>query len=373
MNTSSSLIIRKDTICVVSDFQGKNPVGAIARRVARCMKKAVVFSDTQATKWLYNPLLSSDQEFNFAIDNVLAQVKESNITHLHLELGLFGKTIEQMRNTVIKIIETSKDLIVFIHSLHMNDDTFSPLYKEIISLCEEKRKQNTVLMWVNNIKDKHLLSLLYSGKTVYQPVLYFSEKIRKYLMRQGHIKRASQPNKTITIGVFGYINAHKDFETTLRAFCLLPTSFRLVIVGGAHPGERKLYSLNPAIVSLDRLIWNFRNENIIDRISFRDDLGDIAFFTEMASLDLIVINYLETAMSASSVLSQALELGVPIVASRCTTFEMAQDHFGKTFEFFDPGNSIQLRQKILTVTEAPHQKRIPCSQTLEKSCSQIEV
>lgn len=364
---------RHDRICVVADFQGKNPLGAIARRVGRGVRKSVVFADTQVTKWLYNPLLCSESEFKLAIDKVLSQVQMSNDTHLHLELGLFGKTISQMRDTILEIINKSKNLVVIVHSLHMNDATFAPLYKEIICVCEEKRKQNTVLMWVNNVKDKHLLSSLFKGNIVYQPVLYFSERSRKFLMRRGATKRTSCPSETIFIGVFGFINAHKDFETTIRAFCLLPKNFQLIIVGGAHPGERKLHSLNPSIVSLNKLIWDFRDEEIIDRITFLDDLGDIAFFTQMASLDVVVINYIETAMSASAVLSQALELGVPVVASRCTTFEMAQEHFGKSFEFFEPGNSIQLRQKILSVTKNSKQKRVSCSKTLEENCSQIKV
>jgi len=361
---------RDERICIVSDFQGKNPIGSMARRFGQATKARHIFADTQATSWVYNPIMASSARFEEAMTSVLIKVASSRVTHLHLELGMYGKTLEQMRTNILKVIDASKEMVLFVHSLHVNDETFRPLYEEILIECNKKSAISTVNVWVNNEKDEANVKKIFTGKVVNSPVLYFTKRLRKELERRGSEIRRSRADKSIYVGVFGYINGHKDFQTTIRAFSLLPENYKLVIAGGAHPGERSVNHKNQSVVALDNLIWDFRNTTLIDRIIFRDSLGDLEFFSLMASLDVILINYLETAMSASSVLSQALELSVPVVASRCTTFESACVHFGNSWGFFDPGNSLQLRQKILDAQRVKPNTRIP---TLEDMCRELSL
>jgi glycosyltransferase involved in cell wall biosynthesis len=360
---------RISRLCVVCDFQGANPVGAMARRVGRGMNCPIFFADTEATSWVYNPIMYSPSRFEQAIKGCVAGVAQSTDTHLHLELGLFGNSLELMRKNVMAIIDNALKLVIFVHSLHINDDTFSKLYKDILIACDKHREKGQCVIWVNNKKDAYIVRNYFSGKVVLTPVLYFNKPLRERLIESGARRRARLESTTRTVGVFGYINGHKDFQTTLRAFSLLPKYFHLKIVGGAHPGERQLHAKNPSIVAMDDLLWSMRDVAIFDRITFLDGLGDWDFFSEMASLDVVILNYLETAMSASSVLSQALELGVPVVASRCTTFELAQDHFGKVYGMFDPGNSLQLRQKILQASGGV--RRAACVPSLERLCKDI--
>ena len=362
---------RLSRICVVCDFQGSNPIGAMARRVGRGMGSSVIFANTEATTWLYNPIMRSLSRFEHTMDGIIASVASSAETHLHLELGMFGNSLELMRKNVLKIISNSLGLVVFFHSLHMNDETFAPIYKDILFAIEKHKQNGRCCIWVNNEKDALLVKKYFSGRLIHAPVLYFNQRLRARLIESGARRRAKRTSSTRTVGVFGYINGHKDFETTLRALSLLPEYFHLKIVGGVHPGERKLSEKNPNIVAIDNFLWSMRDTGICDRITFVDGLGDWDFFSEMASLDVVVINYLETAMSASSVLSQALEIGVPIVASRCTTFELAQQHFGKAYEMFDPGNSLQLRQKILESTGNTTRFRTACIPSLEGFCMDL--
>lgn len=364
---------RLSRICVVCDFQGSNPIGAMARRVGRGMGSSVIFANTEATTWLYNPIMRSLSRFEHTMDEIIASVASSAETHLHLELGMFGNSLESMRDNVLKIIDNAFGLVVFFHSLHMNDETFAQIYKDILIAIEKhKHKQNgKCCVWVNNEKDALLVKKYFGGRLIHAPVLYFNQRLRSRLMESGARRRAKRPSASRTVGVFGYINGHKDFETTLRALSLLPEYFHLKIVGGVHPGERKLSEKNPNIVAIDNFLWSMRDTGICDRITFVDGLGDWDFFSEMASLDVVVINYLETAMSASSVLSQALEIGVPVVASRCTTFELAQQHFGKAYEMFDPGNSLQLCQKILVSTGSTTRFRTTCIPSLERLCMDL--
>jgi hypothetical protein len=74
---------------------------------------------------------------------------------------------------------------------------------------------------------------------------------------------------------------------------------------------------------------------------------DDDFLAGMAVCDAVVFPYLEVGQSASGPISQALELGRRIIASRTRTFlEFAAYHPG-AIEFFDIGNHLELAARIL--------------------------
>jgi hypothetical protein len=75
-------------------------------------------------------------------------------------------------------------------------------------------------------------------------------------------------------------------------------------------------------------------------------LEDSDFLTGMAICDVVVLPYLEVGQSASGPISQAIELGCRVIASRTHTFlEFARYH-PETIEFFDIGNHLELAERI---------------------------
>src|SRR5271156_1160240 len=66
----------------------------------------------------------------------------------------------------------------------------------------------------------------------------------------------------------------------------------------------------------------------------------------MAICDVVVLPYLEVGQSSSGPISQAVELGCRVIASRTHNFlEFARYH-PETVEFFDIGNHLELAERI---------------------------
>jgi hypothetical protein len=75
-------------------------------------------------------------------------------------------------------------------------------------------------------------------------------------------------------------------------------------------------------------------------------LDDRDFLAGMAICDVVVLPYLEVGQSASGPISQAIELGCRVIASRTHTFlEFARYH-PDTVEFFDIGNHLELAERV---------------------------
>jgi hypothetical protein len=75
-------------------------------------------------------------------------------------------------------------------------------------------------------------------------------------------------------------------------------------------------------------------------------LDDAEFFTGMAVCDAVVFPYLEVGQSASGPISQAVELGCRVLASRTHAFLEFAAYHPDTVEFFDIGNHLELAERI---------------------------
>ena len=71
----------------------------------------------------------------------------------------------------------------------------------------------------------------------------------------------------------------------------------------------------------------------------------------MAICDAVVFPYLEVGQSSSGPISQALELGCRIIASRTHTFLQFGRYHQDMIEFFDIGNHLELAAQILARPE----------------------
>src|SRR4051794_12408463 len=67
----------------------------------------------------------------------------------------------------------------------------------------------------------------------------------------------------------------------------------------------------------------------------------------MALCDAVVFPYLEVGQSSSGPISQALELGCRIVASRTHAFLEFAEYHGNAIEFFDIGNHVELAERLM--------------------------
>jgi hypothetical protein len=82
------------------------------------------------------------------------------------------------------------------------------------------------------------------------------------------------------------------------------------------------------------------------RIHFMGAPGEADFLSGMAICDAVVFPYLEVGQSSSGPISQALELGCRIIASRTHTFMEFAEYHTNTVEFFDIGNHLELAERL---------------------------
>jgi len=108
------------------------------------------------------------------------------------------------------------------------------------------------------------------------------------------------------------------------------------------------------------------------RIHFMGALGDAEFLSGMAICESVVFPYLEVGQSSSGPISQALELGCRIIASRTRTFLDFAEYHRNAIEFFDIGNHLELAERVLARPQFAAPRPFPDSMprpTRRSTCS----
>jgi hypothetical protein len=88
-------------------------------------------------------------------------------------------------------------------------------------------------------------------------------------------------------------------------------------------------------------------------------LDDADFLAGMAMCNATVFPYLEVGQSSSGPISQALELGCRIIASRTHTFLGFCEYHKNAVEFFDIGNHLELAERLLAAPQFPARPGLP--------------
>lgn len=200
------------------------------------------------------------------------------------------------------------------------------------------------------------------------------------------------PKDSKLIGVFGFLGRYKGFDTVVRALHHLPKNFHLLIFGGVHPNEIKLHQpIDPVVSSLYdagyvdtsvaerarassaasapavsvavdgsmRDLLTEHPKDLSDRIHFLGAQSDDTFLSGMAICDAVVFPYIEVGQSSSGPISQALELGCRVIASRTHTFMQFAHYHQNMVEFFDIGNHLELAGRILARPQYNAGERLP--------------
>jgi len=195
------------------------------------------------------------------------------------------------------------------------------------------------------------------------------------------------------IGVFGFLNEYKGVGTAIEALHHLPKNHHLLIFGGVHPQEIGVrqprhpyisslfdrahldatfydgigagaatvaaHARPPVVIEADKGLEQLlaaHPKDVSARIHFMGALDEADFLTGMAVCDAVVFPYLEVGQSASGPISQALELGCRIIASRTITFLEFAEYHKNAIEFFDIGNHLELAERLLARRQfAPRQ------------------
>jgi glycosyltransferase involved in cell wall biosynthesis len=250
---------------------------------------------------------------------------------------------------------------------------------------------------VHNRRDLYDAKYLYGIDNVFDHPLAFlgsaeADSIRTRASRHALPILDALPADAVLIGVFGFLNEYKGFGTAIEALHHLPPNHHLLIFGGIHPNEiTARQPLHPYISSLfrdayigttvyDRIsmpreasapalvlgpdrslseLLGAHPRDLSRRIHFMGALDDREFLTGMAVCDAVVFPYLEVGQSASGPISQALELGCRIIASRTRTFLEFAEYHRDAIEFFDIGNHLELAERILARPQFAAPRKFP--------------
>jgi glycosyltransferase involved in cell wall biosynthesis len=250
---------------------------------------------------------------------------------------------------------------------------------------------------VHNRRDLCDVKYLYGLRDAFDHPLAFlgnaeADQIRARASRQSLPMLDPLPADAVLVGVFGFLNEYKGFGTAIQALHHLPENHHLLLFGGIHPNEIAAHrQVHPYISALfddayvettlyDRIstpggesapalvlaadrglgeLLGTHPRDLSARIHFMGALGEAAFLTGMALCDAVVLPYLEVGQSSSGPISQALELGCRIIASRTHTFLEFAEYHKDAIEFFDIGNHLELAERILARPQFSAPRKFP--------------
>lgn len=246
----------------------------------------------------------------------------------------------------------------------------------------QRRKKVSVI--VHNQRDLYDVRYLYGiDQSFDHPLSYLAAGEIDAIRREASHRRFPMldelPPGVVLVGVFGFLNEYKGIATAIRALRHLPGNFHLLIFGGIHPQEIMLRQPRHPYLSslfdeahLDTTLFDQFRESEAEhvpqlvingaeglrelagthpselsaRLHFMGALDEADFLAGMAICDSVVFPYLEVGQSSSGPISQALELGCRIIASRTHTFLEYAKYHRNAVEFFDIGNHLELAERL---------------------------
>ena len=246
----------------------------------------------------------------------------------------------------------------------------------------QRRKQ--VCAIVHNRRDLHDVKYIYGIDQVFDHPLSYLAQDEVDAIRAGASRRRfpmldALPADAALVGVFGFLNEYKGIATAIHALRYLPANYHLLVFGGVHPQEiaarqprhpylsslfddayidttlydqlrtGKAQTAPQLTLAADRGLHELLGPHPRDlsaRIHFMGALGEAEFLSGMAICDAVVFPYLEVGQSSSGPISQALELGCRIIASRTHTFLEFAEYHKDAVEFFDIGNHLELAERL---------------------------
>jgi glycosyltransferase involved in cell wall biosynthesis len=318
------------------------------------------------------------------IQDICREIRDFDTVNLQLEHGTLGRNCRDIHRRFTWILRAAPRLSVTFHTVFQCEafdfrEYLSAIlrfdFAEAIAMRSEYNRRHLlsagvasrlrraqrfkpVALIVHTRRDLAHMKYVHGMRNVHDHPLSFltateADHIRRTASRDQFAVLDPVPKDGKLIGVFGFLGRYKGLDTVVRALHHLPKDYHLLIFGGVHPNEIKLHQpLDPVVSSLfdagyvdtsvaERMRANSgasapavsvavdgsmrdllieHPKDLSDRIHFLGAQSDADFLSGMAICDAVVFPYLEVGQSSSGPISQALELGCRVIASRTHTF-----------------------------------------------------
>jgi len=348
------------------------------------------------------------------IQDICYEIRDYDAVNLQLEHGTLGRDCQDIYRRFTWILRSAPRLSVTFHTV-IQCEAFNFLeflgevcrlnFAKAIAMRSAYNRQyllsaglagrlrraqrfKPVSLIVHTHRDVAHMKYVHGLRNVHDHPLSFltaaeAQHIRRAASRAQFAALDAVPKDAKLIGVFGFLGRYKGFDTVVRALHHLPKDYHLLIFGSVHPNEIKSHQqINPVVSSLydagyidtsvaerirsssaaapavsvavdgsmrDLLVEH--PKDLSDRIHFLGAQSDETFLAGMAICNAVVFPYIEVGQSSSGPISQALELGCRVIASRTHTFLQFARYHQKMVEFFDIGNHLELAGRLLALPQ----------------------
>jgi glycosyltransferase involved in cell wall biosynthesis len=355
--------------------------------------------------------------------DICREIRDYEAVNLQLEHGTLGRSCHDIHRRFSWILRSAPRLSVTFHTVFQCEAfNYREYLREILkrnfaraiamkaqynrehllsaglaSRLWRAQRFKPITLIVHTRRDLSQMKFAHGMRNVYDHPLSFLSAaevadIRRAASRKKFPVLDDLPAGARLIGVFGFLGRYKGFDTVVKALHHLSKDHHLLIFGGVHPNEIKRHQpIDPVVSSLfdagyvdtsvaehirsngegtspavsvavdssmrDLLIEH--PKDLSDRIHFMGAQSDADFLGGMAVCDAVVFPYLEVGQSSSGPISQALELGCRVIASRTHTFMQLSRYHHNLIEFFDIGNHLELAGRIRARPQFERRDHLP--------------
>ena len=286
------------------------------------------------------------------IDQLCIKLSTFDVVNVHLELGIFGTSVELIVSRILKLCRASGRLIFTVHTIDYKGASteHAYAYQKIINSLKQRPQTNPFYLITHLPQETDLIKNIYKIDNIMDfPLIYLTNE------RRNHFRQTRNPdiwkkqfgfqNEDIIIGMFGLISPHKNYLHALRTLRLLPSNYKLLIIGEAHHMSIKEWQVDPIIQEM--MSHLDAHPVLADRVVFAGSRDDSKYYEDLANIDFVLLPSFEVGQTGSATFSNALELSCAILKSNTMNRREYEKYFPNCFESFDIGNQYETKHKIL--------------------------
>jgi glycosyltransferase involved in cell wall biosynthesis len=330
-----------------------------------------------------------------SIEELAHQLRRYDYVNIQFEAGLYGNYVTHILPRIVKLIDACPNLIFTMHRADLDRiPRWRQLYRqlrirrplqsflqfwfnrrfdyswltfEIVKYLKRASAKHNIWLLCHTKRDAEILRGIHQfDRVIDYPLTFLSAEeqaqYQKPIDRAAFNARYRLPPDAKTIGLFGFINTYKGFDTVIRSLRFLPPNYHVLIFGGQHP--LTITANEPVSQFLGELIelttkkpkWSIEQQlvssladrglPIASRVHFLGALDDEQFLQAMNSCDCTVLPYLEVGQGMSAVAVLALETRARALYSTNLAILEFQRYAPNAFATFDIGNYLELATKI---------------------------